>query len=143
MFFLYVILMALNWLVKYIVSSRVPRPWIGISVVDLYGGSLHELEILNQKFPHVVKGVIVKQVCLLYDIGICSYSFFDHQCIRPSCLQNHTFYKFHKIHWYRLKWIELVFQYGMAIWFTKTSFLFSFPFALFGVFTLMQHHFIW
>ncbi|KAK1352281.1 PDZ domain-containing protein [Heracleum sosnowskyi] len=43
-------------------QSRIPRPWIGLSVVDLYGGSLHELEILNQKFPHVVKGAIVEQV---------------------------------------------------------------------------------
>ncbi|KAL8096847.1 hypothetical protein AgCh_030076 [Apium graveolens] len=42
-------------------QCRVPHPWIGISVIDLYGGSLHELEILNQKFPHVVKGAIIKQ----------------------------------------------------------------------------------
>lgn len=42
-------------------QCRIPRPWIGLSVIDLYGGSLHELDILNQKFPHVVKGATVKQ----------------------------------------------------------------------------------
>ncbi|KAK1352272.1 Protease Do-like 14-like protein [Heracleum sosnowskyi] len=42
-------------------QCRIPRPWIGLSVVDLFGGSLHELEILNQKFPQVVEGAIVKQ----------------------------------------------------------------------------------
>ncbi|KAL6538053.1 hypothetical protein OROGR_012041 [Orobanche gracilis] len=42
-------------------QCRIPRPWIGLSVIDLHAGSLHELEILNQKFPHVVRGAIIKQ----------------------------------------------------------------------------------
>ncbi|KAL1831929.1 putative protease Do-like 14 [Daucus carota subsp. sativus] len=42
-------------------QCRIPRPWIGLSVIDLYAGSLHELEILHEKFPHVVKGAMVKE----------------------------------------------------------------------------------
>lgn len=62
MLFLYVILMALKLMSKMHCFSRIPRPWIGLSVTDLYAGSLHELEILHEKFPHVVKGAMVKEV---------------------------------------------------------------------------------
>ncbi|CAJ2658811.1 unnamed protein product [Trifolium pratense] len=42
-------------------QCHIPRPWVGLSVVDLYERSLRELEILKQMFPHVVKGAFVKQ----------------------------------------------------------------------------------
>lgn len=49
----------------YLYYRQSRRPWLGMEVTNLYAARLRILERIISKFPDVLKGVIVEEVCSL------------------------------------------------------------------------------
>lgn len=61
---------------------QVPRPWLGVSVANLYTANLEKLEELTRTFPHVVKGAIIEQVRFFCMSWYGKYIMFDSETIQ-------------------------------------------------------------